>query len=234
MSTKNYLKKNNNYWSEPYNAENVESYIFRLKGGLLDKFISKKKIKVLDYGCGFGAQIKYLIEKHNYEGYGVDIAKYAINSCHKIMPKLKKNFKLIGSACNENDDFFNVKFDLIIANQSLYYLDDADLQLRLKSLKKMLKPGGHIFASMMSIKNSYFKMSVCKKKNSDFRELLHSDPEYKKRHKKKYNKCYINFIKDKKSLIKKFSLFQKILIGQYDLCYDVNLPGHHYTFFGKS
>ena len=45
MSTKNYLKKNNNYWSEPYNAENVESYIFRLKGGLLDKFISKKKNK---------------------------------------------------------------------------------------------------------------------------------------------------------------------------------------------
>ena len=40
----NYLNQNLKYWNEPYNAENVESYIFRLKPVLLDKFI-KKKVK---------------------------------------------------------------------------------------------------------------------------------------------------------------------------------------------
>ena len=51
----NYLNQNLKYWNEPYNAENVESYIFRLKPVLLDKFIKKKEV---DYGVwGRGADI---------------------------------------------------------------------------------------------------------------------------------------------------------------------------------
>ena len=86
----NYLNQNLKYWNEPYNAENVESYIFRLKPVLLDKFIKKKKLKVLDYGVGRGADT-YLIKKHNFDGYGVDISKDAIKKCHKLMPNRKIN-----------------------------------------------------------------------------------------------------------------------------------------------
>ena len=230
----NYLNQNLKYWNEPYNAENVESYIFRLKPVLLDKFIKKKKLKVLDYGCGVGAQILYLIKKHNFDGYGVDISKDAIKKCHKLMPNRKNKFKLISSECFENDRFFNTKFDLIIANQSLYYLNDQDLKIRLLSLKNHLSDNGHIFATMMSTKNSYYNLS--KPENLKFkywRKLIHKDLDYKKRHKKKVTQCYLNFVDSPKMLKKKFSMFKPLSIGQYDLCYNLNLPGHHFTFFGS-
>ena len=210
----NYLNQNLKYWNEPYNAENVESYIFRLKPVLLDKFIKKKKLKVLDYGCGVGAQILYLIKKHNFDGYGVDISKDAIKKCHKLMPNRKNKFKLISSECFENDRFFNTKFDLIIANQSLYYLNDQDLKIRLLSLKNHLSDNGHIFATMMSTKNSYYNLS--KPENLKFkywRKLIHKDLDYKKRHKKKVTQCYLNFVDSPKMLKKKFRCLNLYQLG---------------------
>ena len=144
-----------------------------------------------------------MIKKHNFDGYGVDISKDAIKKCHKLMPNRKNKFKLICSECFENDRFFNTKFDLIIANQSLYYLNDQDLKIRLLSLKNHLSDNGHIFATMMSTKNSYYNLS--KPENLKFkywRKLIHKDLDYKKRHKKKVTQCYLNFVDSPKMLKK--------------------------------
>ena len=130
--------------------------IFRLKPKLLDQYINpKKKLKVLDYGCGEGSNINYLIKKLGYDGYGVDISQPSIKVCKK---KIKKNnIKLINFEVKEDDDFFNTKFDLIISIDVLYYLNNKDLKARLISLNKMLKPGGYVFFTMASKNNKYFK-----------------------------------------------------------------------------
>ena len=162
----NYKKINEKFWNRVYYAPNVESFIFRLKPKLLNLFInSKKKLKVLDYGCGEGSNIHYLIKKHGYDGYGVDISESSIKNCQKKINK--KKFKLIDFDVNQNDNFFNKKFDLIISIQVLYYLNDIDLKNRLISLNKMLKPGGYVFFTMMSTKDTGYKYFCDKRKSND-------------------------------------------------------------------
>ena len=231
----NYKKINEKFWNRVYYAPNVESFIFRLKPKLLDLFInSKKKLKVLDYGCGEGSNIHYFIKKYGYDGYGVDISESNIKNCQKKINK--KKFKLIDFDVNQNDNFFNKKFDLIISFQVLYYLNDIDLKNRLISLNKMLKPGGYVFFTMMSNKNEYYKYFCDKRKNNDglYKVDLSSDKNYKKRQKQSIYYHYINFTKSEKDLKNKFRLFKPLKIGYYDgSLTSTKESGHHYTFFGK-
>ena len=199
----NYKKINEKFWNRVYYAPNVESFIFRLKPKLLDLFInSKKKLKVLDYGCGEGSNIHYLIKKHGYDGYGVDISESSIKNCQKKINK--KKFKFIDFDVNQNDNFFNKKFDLIISIQVLYYLNDIDLKNRLISLNKMLKPGGYVFFTMMGTKCEYYKYFCDKRKSNDglYKVDLSSDKNYKKRQKQSIYYHYINFTKSEKDLKK--------------------------------
>jgi len=140
----NYKKINEKFWNRVYRAPNVEGFIFRLKPLLLDLYIDpKKKLRVLDYGCGEGSNINYLIKNYGYDGYGVDISEPSIRLCKRKINTSK--FKLIDFDVKKDDDFFKKKFDLIISIQVLYYLNNKDLKNRLLSLNKMLKPGGYVF-----------------------------------------------------------------------------------------
>ena len=231
----NYKIINKKFWNRVYNASNVESFIFRLKPKLLDLFINpKKKLKVLDYGCGEGSNIHYLIKKYGYDGYGVDISEPSIKICQKKIKK--KKFKLINFDVNQNDNFFNKKFDLIISIQVLYYLNDVDLKNRLISLNKMLKPGGYVFFTMKSTKSLYYKDFCNIKKSNDglYKVDLSSDKNYKKRQKQKVYFHYINFTKNEKDLKNKFRLFKPLKIGYYDgSLISTKESRYHYTFFGK-
>ena len=235
MMKKNYSKKNEKFWNRPYHSPNVESVIFRLKKYLLDKYIkANKKLCVLDYGCGEGANIRYFIDSFKYEGYGVDISKSSIDYCKKYINK--KNFKLIKfSPVNEDDDFFNRKFDLIISMQVLYFLSNDDLNKRLKSLNKMLKPNGYVFFTMKSKKNEYWKFSNKKKDLDGLSKVnLGNHSDYKKRQKQSIYDHYINFCSNTKEMKKKFEIFKPIQTGFYDFNYFSNeFKHHHFTFFGK-
>ena len=229
-----YQETNYKYWNRVYSTENVESFIFRLKPKLLDFYINpKKKLRVLDYGCGEGSNINFLINKHGYSGYGVDISAPSIEKCKKKMNKNK--FKLIDFKVNENDNFFNKKFDLIISVQTLYYLNDIDLQNRLKSFNKMLKKNGYVFFTMMS-KNHYLIKEHSNKKKNKLGLInidLSKDKKYKKRQKQSIYNSYINVVKNKNDLLKKFKLFEPLSIGYYDISLLQNKSTYHYIFFGK-
>ena len=229
-----YLDINRKFWNRKYYAPNTEGFIFRLKPKLLDKHIKKKRLTALDYGCGEGSNINYLIKKYKFNGYGVDISEPSIKVCKKKIKK--KNFKVIKSEVNENDNFFNIKFDLIISVQVLYYLNNNDLKKRLISLNKMLKPNGYVFFTMMGVKNEYWKFYSNKKINRDGLTLvdLGEDEFYKKRQKQPVYHHYINFCKNEKDLKKKFKIFKPISIGYYDGSLEsTKLSGYHFTFFGR-
>ena len=139
-----YLTQNAKYWQSPYNASNPESFIFRLDGRLLKKYkvYEDQKSNLLDFGCGQGANLRYFEDQIGFNCYGVDISRFS--TCCKIKLKNSNNIKLIEPKPSENDDF-NIKFDIIISSQVLYYLSDSDLEIRLKSFDKMLKGGGYVF-----------------------------------------------------------------------------------------
>jgi len=229
-----YININNKFWNRKYYSPNVEGFIFRLKPKLLDLYINpKRKLTVLDYGCGEGSNINYLIKNYKYDGYGVDISAPSIETCHKKYNK--KKFKLISSKVNKNDKFFNVKFDLIISIQVLYYLNNTDLKLILDNLNSMLKPGGYVFFTMLSIQSVLYKSYSDKKIINGLTKVdLSLDKDYKRRQKQKIYFHYINFTKDQKDLKNKFKLFKPLKIGYYDdASTGFDQSGHHFTFFGK-
>ena len=235
MKNENYLNINKKYWDRKYFAPNIEGFIFRLKSRLLDNHIpSKKKLTVLDYGCGEGSNINYFIKNYKYDGYGVDISNPSIEVCKKKINK--KKFKLIESNVDEHDNFFNVKFDLIISIQVLYYLNNKDLEIRLLSLNNILKPSGYVFFTMIGTKSDYFKYYSNKKINSDGMTLvnLSKDTKQKKRQKRNIYHHYINFCRNNKDLKKKFKIFKPLSVGFYDENLESTDSNNlHFTFFGK-
>ncbi len=228
---KKYLKINIKFFQRPYNANNVNSYIWRLKSHILNKYINpNKKLKIFDYGCGEGSNLLYLSKNYQYDCYGVDTSKSAIKVCKK---KKIKNVRLIDNKIEEEDDYFNKKFDLIISTNTLYYFDKYDLQKRLKSFENMLKPNGYVFFTMVSVKSKYF--TKCSNRIIDKNSLTKVNYLKDQNFKFKSNYYqYINFVKNEKDLVSKFKIFKKLNVGFYDQSLqDTSDSTHHYTFFGK-
>ena len=221
----NYKKINEKFWNQGYYAPNVESFIFRFYGRFLKNYYKKKKIKLLDFGCGQGANLNFFYEK-GYECHGIDISKKDVSVAKKRYPKLKNNFT-ITSIVPEYEKIPN-NLDVILASQSLYYLSKRDFNSTINLLHSKLNKRGIIFASMINNEEKTFFKNSKKTKDSWLRLV-----KYKiKRHTVK--KHYLFFTNTKKDLIRKFSIFKPISIGSYHCQLDENeISGNHFTFIGK-
>tara|TARA_B100000963_G_scaffold359844_1_gene388435 strand:+ start:984 stop:1691 length:708 start_codon:yes stop_codon:yes gene_type:complete len=232
---KEYLTTNQKFWNRKYSAPNVESFAFRLKSKLLDKYIPQnKKLKILEFGCGEGSNMNYFIKTYKYDGYGVDISEESIRVCKKKINQ--KKFKLINPKPSKDDIFFDKKFDLVVSFEVLYYLSNEDLKNRLISLNNMLKPKGFVFFTMMGTKNEYFKFFSSKRKNKLglTKVDLGVDKDYRRRQKHPIYYHYINFTKNERELKKKFKIFKPLNIGFYDQSLENNYRnGFHFTFLGQ-
>ena len=92
---KNKLKKNN-YFN--YRNISEQSYKSLQVPPWIEEEIKNKDSKILDYGCGFGQNLKKL-KHNNYKNiYGVDIDPTAIQSCQNnnlIVIRFRKSKKPI-------------------------------------------------------------------------------------------------------------------------------------------
>src|SRR5436190_24196902 len=92
-----YLEKNKEYYDKGYDAENVESYVFRAYGRIFKHDFGldgSKGEKVLDFGCGSGASLKFLKSK-GFNVHGVDISEIDIRRAQSRMPDIKDHFVVI-------------------------------------------------------------------------------------------------------------------------------------------
>ena len=223
----NYLKKNFQYWNFDYSSLNVESVIFRFVG-LLEKFFHiKEKSSFLDFGCGQGASVKYLIKK-GYSAVGVDMSKKNIEIGKKYF-KTKKLYTVPPESFNCDFTKYNKnkKFSIIMCQQSIYYFNEGDFKKILKNFYNCLEKNGILYFSVISVKHSLYKNSI-KTKDSWLRG---SKYEYKKQK----SLSYVFFIKDPKKFYKKYlNEFKLINIGEYYMqLTDRTTNNHHYTFLLK-
>ena len=98
-----------------YPPEDLIRFIKRLKKNTK----VKKKIKILELGCGPGANLNFL-KNENLDVYGIDISKTAISKSLKII-----NFKNSKNKKFKVGDFSNLPwknsyFDCVIDNFSVY------------------------------------------------------------------------------------------------------------------
>ena len=205
-----YLKGKLKYWQKGYEAENVESFVFRPYGRIFKfefGFDGSRHEKLLDFGCGEGAALKFFKSK-GFDAYGVDISKTSIQRCKEKMPDIAEHFQIINPKPKSNQIFFKGNFDIITAVQSLYYLSNKDLENALMSLWNNMKPGAIIYATMMGIKHYTYKYS--KKYKDGLRKIDFSLPRITVKN------YFVNFTTSEKDLIKKFHRFRKCHVGYYD------------------
>jgi SAM-dependent methyltransferase len=127
---------------------NIDIYLFDqlLKGTYNDCK------RVLDAGCGGGRNLIYFMQ-NGYEVYGVDPNIKAVNTVKELSKELApdnptQNFRM---ASAEELPFENEYFDLVISSAVLHFAESpAHFESMLRSMWRVLKPGGHLFARLAS------------------------------------------------------------------------------------
>jgi len=104
---------------------------------------------ILDVGCGLGTLIDFLNPKQKQSYLGIDISARAT----ALAKRKKINVK--------NIDFIKFesvhKYDLIIFNEVLYYMDD---KLALERAVKLLNKGGKIILSLYRMKKKRYDKKI--------------------------------------------------------------------------
>lgn len=121
---------------------------------------------------------------------------------------------------------FSHKFDLIIANQSLYYLGFDDFKHTINELYELCNEKAVFFATMMSEENYYFKHS----------KMPNSQGLCEVNLKGRLNETsFIRFIKEAKELKNEFAPFKCLFLGDYNPLnfYDFEGSAHHFIFVGE-
>jgi tellurite methyltransferase len=127
---------------------NIDIYLFDqlLKG----RYDNCKK--VLDAGCGGGRNLFYFL-RNGYEVFGIDPNPQAIVAVKELAAVLapnnpQENFS-IGSI--ENMSHSATTFDLVICSAVLHFAkDEQHFDAMLRSMFRVLKPGGYFFARLAS------------------------------------------------------------------------------------
>lgn len=223
-----YLQGNKDYWDKGYVATNVESHVFRMFGRILKYEFGQDGThgeRTLDFGCGQGAT-SFFFARNGYDAYGVDISEVDINIAKKSTPQMSNNFSVIAPKPSESDMFFGGNFDLITSVQTLYYLNNDDLDVRLKTLNNMLKDDGFVYFTMIGKKHYLFEHAV--KSDNGLWKVDFNLPRLS------IKNYYIQFMDSEEEMIEKLKIFEPIHIGYYDhkLRSDEGC-GFHYTFFGR-
>lgn len=223
-----YLEETKRYWDRRYEAENVEGWVFRMYGQILKAEFSMDGSggeKLLDFGCGEGGALVFFKRK-GFDVYGVDVSEPAIAVAKEKMPDITDHFQVIDPKPHVDDLFFTGDFDIITAIQSLYYYDNNDLDVRVRTLYDMLKPGGFVYFTMMSKKCWFFEYATAIR-NGLYRVEFETD-------RLRIKDYYMLFVEDEEDLREKFHLFKPLHIGFYSYAYrsDEGMA-HHYTFFGR-
>lgn len=205
MSKESYESKHyEEKYSAGYGTLYPEGQIIRAHKQVLEWELNFPAGKILDFGCGTGANLKYFVDQ-GYEPYGCDTSATAIGRCKKSLPAYQSNFVTSLAEPNLERDFPGLGFDLFLSNQVLYYLDDVSIAKLAQQAHAKLRKGGVFIASMMA--NSCWFADNVVGKEGDFSKVELSTARLKQT-------TLINF-KDRDELLDLFSPFRKLHLGIY-------------------
>ena len=178
--------------------------------------------KIFDFGCGNGTHSEYFLSK-GFKVYGVDIIKDAIESAkHRMPPSYIDNFMCIEKG-QSIDNLFDTRFDIVFANQSLYYLSNSELENTLSQIDRILNPNGIVYFTMMGTESYYYNLSEEREDLDGLRTVTL---------KGRLNETTdIRFIHSREDLLQTFQLFKPDFVGHYD-CSMREGSGFQYQFIG--
>jgi ubiquinone/menaquinone biosynthesis C-methylase UbiE len=148
---------NNNQQINKYPFESVVKFIFKNYGKLTKE--DRKKIKVLEVGCGTGNNIWFLAEE-GFDVYGIDISPKAIELSKNMLTKKGLSASLYVSSFTELP-FENNYFDIIIDRLAIIncpeFIDES-----LCNVYNKLNVNGKFFCVCFNTNHDGYKRSVNK------------------------------------------------------------------------
>ena len=220
-----YLDTNAKYWKNTYDAPNVESFIFRFYGRIL-KFDygidGSGGERLLDFGCGQGGALRYF-DKLGFDCYGVDIAANDIAEARRALPHKADQLLVIDPEPNESTVFFGGAFDIVISIQTLDFLSDSDFARAIRCLWNNMASGAKIYASMNAWDMYYRKRGSYVGDGLWHVKFKTDRVDYD---------LFLNFVRDKDEMKRKFALFKPIYVDHYDFSFREEGSELRYTFFG--
>lgn len=131
----------------------------------------------LDLGCGLGRHSIYMAS-HRFNVTSVDLSDYGINYLNEWSKKENLTIKAIVSNMLSLP-FPDNSFDCIMAYNVIYHTDTNGFIATLNEVKRILRPGGELFITLIS-KNTYSFKNADKKRLLDPNTLLRDEDETEK------------------------------------------------------
>lgn len=134
-----FYERHKNWFNNPdYN-------LFKFFHKILRRLIEKKKIRLLDLGCGKGDFLKYIKQLDpDLELYGIDLADNDSSEFHFIKGDLFK-------------EDIAMQFDVVCGNAVIEHVDNP--QLFMKKLNNLLLPNGLLFLSTINNLSLTYKVA---------------------------------------------------------------------------
>lgn len=133
------------------------------------------KIKVLEVGCGTGANL-WMLSQEKLDTYGIDNSKTAIGICKKNLHKKKLTAKLYFGTMTKLP-FKNDYFDLIVDVVSMQNMSFENHKVSWRSIYNCLKPGGQFFSFHLGQGSTSFRELRKNKNNLIDKCTLRNVPE---------------------------------------------------------
>lgn len=115
----------------------------------------RKKISVLELGCGSGANL-WMVAREGFDAYGIDNAPTGIKLCKNVLGNwgVKANLSMGDmQAVGFEDERFDVIFDVV----SMQHLDLKGHRRAYKEIYRCLKEGGRFFQYHLGTQSDSFK-----------------------------------------------------------------------------
>jgi ubiquinone/menaquinone biosynthesis C-methylase UbiE len=147
------MKKNE--WDSHYKKnKSVLSYpdenLVRLVSGEMKKH-PDKVLKAIDIGCGSGRHMALLENSGISSVYGSDYSLNALGICRDA------GFPLVINCNNKSLPFRDGTFDIAVAWGSLHYSSKDEMKSMLSEVKRIIKKGGSLFATLRRDNDTYLK-----------------------------------------------------------------------------
>ncbi|MFR5876369.1 MAG: class I SAM-dependent methyltransferase [Eubacterium sp.] len=137
-----WINNKDNYWLIP------SEEIFYLS----ERWKNKGFNSFLDLGCGLGRHSVFMAKK-GFDVVAVDLSEVAVGKTKAWSDREDCNVKTIVSDFT-NLPFSDNSFDCILAYNVIYHTDTKGFTDSLNEIKRILKPNGEIFLTLIS-KNTY-------------------------------------------------------------------------------
>lgn len=143
----------------------VVSFVMRHFGSVPDR----STVKILDLGCG-GAHHLLFLAREGFNYYGVDGAPESIQIARAALEDNGFEPRNLECACFDKLPYADDTFDAVIDRGALVCNTLADLPPLIEEARRVLKPGGLMFSSILNV-NSTHQLKARALGNNDYTDF---------------------------------------------------------------